>query len=162
MREAFVPFLANGWRMFFNVEHPAFGDIDMLLLCPAGVFVIDAKSHRGTVSQDPQTGTLLRDEAPFEKDFRRQLGRQADHVRAVLGSALGGASDPRTVVQTMICFTRARLVAEGPERPRGAFSLGELPRLLAWTSAQSPVFGPEEISSLAGHVRRAYKTAEAA
>ena len=161
LREAFLPYAGENWRLFFNVEHPAFGDIDMLLLCPAGLFLVDAKSHRGRVGQDPATGELLRDGLPFEKDFRAQMGRQAAHVRAAL-SLPGGPGRAGGAVRTMLCFTRAELVGSGPERPRGAYAIAELPGLLQEASEREPALGPGEISRLAGAVSRAYGAREAA
>jgi uncharacterized RDD family membrane protein YckC len=88
-----------GWVFFFNVEHPDFGDIDCIAIGPQGVFVVGVKGHAGTITSDPTSGELLRDGAPFEKDFHAQLACQVEHLQGVLDPACGGAG--------FLCFSRA-------------------------------------------------------
>jgi len=46
------------------------GNIDHILVGPKGVFTLEVKSHRGTVTFE--NGTLLRDGIEFKKDFLKQ------------------------------------------------------------------------------------------
>ena len=147
VRGALGPLSGMGCYLFNNVPNRAFGDIDNLVVAPSGVWVIDAKSHRGEVSADPD-GHLLRDGEPFE-DFYRQIERQVDHVRR----APSGWRAPRRV-WWMICFSRVRLVT-GPDgtRPVGACGPEDLVGIVA---ARPVLYGPEEVARIARDVERAY------
>jgi hypothetical protein len=127
VREAFAPMVLEGCVLFFGLAHRAFGDVDLLLICPQGLFVVDAKSHRGLVTEDPETGAILRDGAPFPEDVRRSLARQADHVGACLLGPQASRKTDAPPLYALLCFTRATL---GDPPPPDAYSLGELPRLV--------------------------------
>ena len=138
-----------GCYLFDNVPDRAFGDVDNLVVAPSGVWVIDAKSHRGEISADPDNGHLLRNGQPFEKDFYRQIERQVEHIRG----ALSGRRGTRTV-RWVICFSRARLVP-GPDGtwPVGACGPEDLVGIVA---AYPFLHGPEELAGIARDVERAY------
>ena len=84
--------------------------IPLIAVAPAGVFVIDAKSHKGLV-HTKQPGPMGRLEPPELHVGRRNctpsldaLGRQVELVRTTLQSSPWGASVP---VTAMLCLTRA-------------------------------------------------------
>lgn len=106
-----------GYILLRNLSHRAFGDIDLCLVGPGGVYVVEVKSHRGAVTGDPYTGELLRDGEPFEKDFHEQVGRQVEFLLSYL---FKGWSNPPLLA--MICMPNATL------RPN---ALGELPEIVA-------------------------------
>jgi len=58
------------------------GNIDHILVGPKGIFTVEVKSHRGTVTFD--NGNLLRDGEPFEKDFLKQAWAECFVVREIL------------------------------------------------------------------------------
>lgn len=150
LRKALAPLAKSrhGFHLFFNVEHRAFGDIDALLVGPPGVFVIDAKSHKGTVTADRHTGALLRDGSPFEKNFLAQMNKQAGHVRGTLPE---GAP-----VFWLLCFTRARISANGDGPPAGVCPLSDLVPIF---SSARPVLSEGEAAEIAGRIERSYGAA---
>lgn len=127
LRETFAPMVLEGCVLFFGLAHRAFGDVDLLLISPHGLFVVDAKSHRGLVTEDSETGAILRDGAPFPEDVRRSLARQADHVGACLLGPAARRNADAPPLYALLCFTRATL---GEPQPPDAYSLGELQRLV--------------------------------
>lgn len=151
LRAAFTPLAHRGCVLFFGLEHRHFGDIDLLLISRAGVFVIDAKSHKGVITQSRLTGALLRDGAPFPEDVRAKLSRQADHVgRVLFGHRSAGP------LSAVLCFTRATLGGAGPagsRAPDDAYSLAELPALIL---GQPNRLTPQRVRALAADVGAAY------
>ena len=116
------PLQALGYEIFTNIEHPAFGDIDVLVIGPGGAFCIEVKGHSGTVTEESFSGSLLRDGRPFEKDFRAQVARQQAFLVSYL---FKGAKNPP--VFAVICFTRASLrPGHQGSYPHGVISLSDL------------------------------------
>jgi len=85
------------------------GNIDHIVIAPAGVFVVDAKNHRGMV-EIRNRGWLLR------PDYRLTVGRRdysamADNmgwqVEAVLAALLSASVDPLPPVTPVLCFLEA-------------------------------------------------------
>ncbi|MDG2614839.1 nuclease-related domain-containing protein [Thermoleptolyngbya sichuanensis XZ-Cy5] len=80
------PLIAEGWQIEYGLWlGKGLGDADVVCLSPRQqAFVIDVKSHRGTVVTDGVR--LLREfgaeKKPFEKDFLRQVKRQAVQVKS--------------------------------------------------------------------------------
>lgn len=58
------------------------GNIDHVLVSPKGIFTLEVKSHRGTVTFE--NGALLRDGQAFEKDFLTQAWAECFVVREIL------------------------------------------------------------------------------
>ncbi len=58
------------------------GNVDHILVGTKGIFTLEVKSHRGTVSFD--NGILLRDGKAFEKDFLKQAWAECFAVREIL------------------------------------------------------------------------------
>ncbi len=141
------PLVSRGYFLFANVEHRAFGDIDHLLIGPGGVFVVETKGHRGTVTADEISGELLRDGAPFERDFRAQAERQANHVAAAIFK--GGRS-----VRYFICFARGEV---RPNR-RGELPAGvcSLRNLRASIESHAPILSPRTAQKIVRRIERVY------
>lgn len=113
-----------GYTVFKNIVHPSFGDIDTLAIGPGGVFCVEVKGHAGVVSQEPFSGVLLRDGAPFERDFRTQVARQVSFLTSYLYK-----DKKKPPVFAFICFTRAT-ISPGIRgvRPQGVATPDELVR----------------------------------
>ncbi len=141
------PLVRRGYFLFSNVEHRAFGDIDHVLVGPGGVFVVETKGHRGVVTADETSGELLRDGEPFERNFRAQAERQANH----LASALFNSGRP---VRYFICFARGdvRPNSRG-ELPAGVCSLRDLRPSI---EAIAPVLSPEGARKIVRRMERVY------
>jgi roadblock/LC7 domain-containing protein len=82
LAEAFAPLTAKGWYPLYDRASPSGGNIDLLVVGPAGVAVIDAKSWSGAVMID---GTKLllgdRSRAKDLNGVRRQVAEvEADRA----------------------------------------------------------------------------------
>jgi uncharacterized RDD family membrane protein YckC len=138
----------KGYYLFNNLRASVVGDIDHLLVGPAGVFVIETKSHKGRVTQDGETGELLRDGAPFERDPVKQSRLQGSDVsKRVFGAR-------RAPLYRFVCFTRAE-VETGPGRvyPPGVCALKDLERVVASKKVR---LAPQEVRFIAERVASAY------
>lgn len=109
------------------------GNIDHIVIAPAGVFVVDAKNHRGMV-EIRNRGWVLR------SDYRLTVGRRDCSAMAdkmgwqvdAVAAALEGA-DPMPPVTPVLCFLSADWPLFGaPDQFRGVrlASLRSLKRLL--------------------------------
>ena len=107
----------HGYTIFTNIEHRAVGDIDAVAAGPGGVFCVEVKGHSGVVTQEPFSGTVLRDGQPLERDVRAQLGRQLEFLSGYLYMR-----NPKDPMHGLICFPRAHIVRDG----RGIFPPGVL------------------------------------
>lgn len=58
------------------------GNIDHILIGPKGIYTLEVKSHKGTVSFE--NGHLLRNGKSFEKDFLKQAWAECFAVREIL------------------------------------------------------------------------------
>ena len=83
------------------------GNIDHILVGPKGVFTLEVKSHRGTVTFD--NGSLQRDGQPFEKDFLKQAWAECFAVREIL--ATWDIKEPN--VDPLIIFSNAFVKVRG-------------------------------------------------
>jgi hypothetical protein len=144
--EALASLVADGYYLFRGVEDRSFGDVDHLLVGPAGHFVVEVKSHRGTVTRDPTTGELLRDGLPFERDFYEQVARQTEHLASPLGRAYP--------IYWTICFTRASLVLDARgDAPHGTCTPVFLREIVLGRPA---VLSAAEVDEAARRVASAY------
>ncbi|MFZ2225459.1 MAG: nuclease-related domain-containing protein [Candidatus Deferrimicrobium sp.] len=83
------------------------GNIDHILVGPKGIFTLEVKSHRGTVTFD--NGNLLRDGKPFEKNFVKQAWAECFAVREIL--AKWEIKEP--VAEPLIVFSNAFVKVRG-------------------------------------------------
>jgi uncharacterized RDD family membrane protein YckC len=138
----------KGFYLFNNLRTGTVGDIDHLVVGPTGVFVIETKSHVGRVTQDGETGELLRDGAPFERDPTKQSRLQGSDVSK---RVFGARPAP---LYRFVCFTRAE-VETGPGRvyPPGVCALKDLERAVASKEVR---LAPREVRFIAERVASAY------
>ena len=84
LAEAFAPLTAKGWYPLYDRASPSGGNIDLLVVGPAGVAVIDAKSWSGAVTIDG-TKLLLADRSRAKElnGVRRQVAEVEAALRDV-------------------------------------------------------------------------------
>ena len=92
------------------------GTIDYIVVGPKGILTIEAKSHKGVVTNNG--GNLLLDGQPLEKDLIKQAWAQSYFVRDLLAEK--GVCSLRT--QPVIVFTDADV--QGKEKVRGVHIIG--------------------------------------
>ncbi len=122
-------------------------NIDHLVIAPAGVFVVDAKNHRGLVAVRDRGGLFRTDLRLYvggrdHSDLADGMGWQVDAVRAALDAA--GLPEPPPVTP-VLCFTRA----DWPWfRPPSSFRgvLLESPRSLRRLVCGPRVIGAETVA----------------
>ncbi len=100
------------------------GNIDHILVGPKGIFTLEVKSHRGTVTFD--NGSLLRDGKPFEKDFVKQAWAECFAVREIL--AEWEIKEP--VAEPLIVFSNAFVKVRGKANGASVINLKFLPSYL--------------------------------
>lgn len=100
------------------------GNIDHILVGPKGIFTLEVKSHRGTVTFD--NGSLLRDGKPFEKDFVKQAWAECFAVREILTE--WEIKEP--VAEPLIVFSNAFVKVRGKANGVAVINLKFLPSYL--------------------------------
>ncbi len=126
------------------------GNIDHLVIAPAGVFVVDAKNHQGTL-EIRNRGWFLR------PDYRLTVGRRdcssmADgmgwQVDAVLAGLARAGVDPAPPVTPVLCFLSADWPLFGaPDEFRGVRLEG--PRSIKKLVTASSELDPDRIDAVA-------------
>lgn len=123
------------------------GNIDHILVAPAGVFVVDAKNHRGMVDVKNR-GWFLRPEYRLTvggRDHSAMVDGLAWQVDAVI-AALEGA-DPMPPVTPVLCFLEADWPVFGaPEEFRGVRLEG--PRSIERLVTKSAILDEAQIPDL--------------
>jgi Holliday junction resolvase-like predicted endonuclease len=97
----------QGWQVEYGKMLNRGGDVDIICQSPRGkVFVIDVKSHRGTIIYDRSRlcRQMGRRVYPFEKDFLQQVKRQAVQVKE---------ADNYRYVTPILVFSRANINIPG-------------------------------------------------
>ncbi len=100
------------------------GNIDHILVGPKGVFTLEVKSHRGTVTFDK--GSLLRDGKPFEKDFLKQAWAECFAVREILANW----EIKELSAEPLIVFSNAFVKVRGKANGVSVINLKFLPSFL--------------------------------
>jgi hypothetical protein len=100
------------------------GNIDHILIGPKGVFTLEVKSHRGTVTFE--NGSLLRDGKPFEKDFLKQAWAECLAVRGIL--AKWDIKEPNA--EPLIVFSNAFVKVRSKANGVSVINLKFLPAFL--------------------------------
>jgi hypothetical protein len=98
--------LPQGYHAVHDLIFDGF-NIDHVVVGPTGVFVIDTKSHAGTVSACEDE--LFLNGRPFEKPVVKQVWAEAYTVRDLLKA--GGSTVP---VQPLLCFFNAFVTVRAP------------------------------------------------
>ncbi len=100
------------------------GNIDHILVGPKGIFTLEVKSHRGTVTFE--NGILLRDGQTFEKDFLKQVWAECFAVREIL--AKWNIKDPKA--DPLVVFSNAFVKVGGKANGVEVMNLKFLPSFL--------------------------------
>lgn len=100
------------------------GNIDHILIGPKGIFTLEVKSHRGTVTFD--NGSLQRDGNAFEKDFLKQAWAECFAVRETL--ATWDIKEPKA--EPLIVFSNAFVKTRGKSNGVSIMNLKFLPTFL--------------------------------
>jgi hypothetical protein len=100
------------------------GNIDHILVGPKGVFTLEVKSHRGTVTFD--NGILLRDGKVFEKDFLKQAWAECFAVREMLAKW----EIKESTAEPVIIFSNAFVKVSGKAKGAVVINLKFLPTFL--------------------------------
>ncbi|MGB9665977.1 MAG: nuclease-related domain-containing protein [Candidatus Cryosericum sp.] len=114
------------------------GDIDHIVIGPTGVFVVETKSHGGTVGV--RHGQLCRNGQPLDRDYIRQAKLEARYVQDVLDPA--GAPG----VQAILVFARAKVRAGKPVHGVKVCALASLRTAL---EDGPPALSPEKVKQFA-------------
>ena len=98
--------LPDDYYVFHDLEFPGF-NIDHVVLGPNGIFLVETKSQKGSITQD--NDVLLRNGRKFFKNFLNQCWSQASSLRDHLGAErLGGLS-----IKPILCFSRGFVQIRG-------------------------------------------------
>lgn len=105
-----------GWKVEYNIKLPRWGDADIFLLSPKNnAFVIDVKSHKGTIVFENKTLARRygKKSYPFEKDF----------LKAVKGQAIAlNKIKQKNFITPLLCFSQANLkIQNKSKRVNGVF-----------------------------------------
>jgi uncharacterized RDD family membrane protein YckC len=155
VHEELLSLVADGFYVFRSVPHRHFGDMDNVLVGPPGVLVVEVKGHGGEIGQDPDTGLLLRDGRPLERDVYEQVRKQAGHLEMSLQT-----EGFRLPVRWIVCFPRGEPVPNVLGRfPSGVCGAGEAS---AAARDMAPLYSQGRVAALARAVARAYGCAPVA
>jgi hypothetical protein len=136
---------SKGWIILHDLLIPTAGNIDHLIIGPAGIFVVETKSHRGRITV--QGTQLLRNGKPLEKDFIRQVKAQS----MVLNQRLQQQLRQNWYIQPIICFTQAFVQIPG-NRVENVWVL-PLKWLLPTLERQPSRLTPTQVNHLASVIR---------
>lgn len=134
------------------------GNIDHLVVGPAGVFVVDAKLYAGTVRVRDVGGLFKRDERLFVG--RRDCSRLAENMAwqvAAVSRALGSESAPQVLppITPVLCFVRGEWpLLRRPNSFRGVRLEGT--RSIAKLVTGPPILDGTEIDRLARALAAAF------
>ncbi|HHY66467.1 MAG TPA: NERD domain-containing protein [Alicyclobacillus sp.] len=78
--------LPDEYLVFHDISCPV-GNIDHVVLGPTGIFIVETKSHSGTITASAE-GKLLRNGKPLEKDVVKQVWQQVSWLKKTLKSRL--------------------------------------------------------------------------
>jgi hypothetical protein len=76
--------LPEAYSIFRNVKIGNYGDIDLVVTGPTGIFTIEVKSHKGNVYFNSTSQRLERGRKPFEKNFIGQAKSEAYNLKNYL------------------------------------------------------------------------------
>lgn len=121
--QVMIPLQRAGWQIEYGMRlGDRLGDADIVCISPQGkAFVVDVKSHRGTVITDGKQLQRQMGKAtyPFEKDFLTQVTKQAlqvkkqknlSYVTAIVAFSNARVSILSNKVQKVYVVEKAKLV----------------------------------------------------
>jgi len=133
------------------------GNIDHLVIAPSGVFVVDAKLHKGVIKVEDRGGWLQRDDRLIvggrdRSPLADNMNWQVSAVRPVVSSA--GSMFAEVPIEAVLCFVDGEWSFFTPTSYRGVRLEGarSIKRLL--TSRQ--ILTPMHVETLTGTLGRAF------
>ncbi len=116
--------LPDGFEVYNDVQFDGF-NIDHVVASPAGVFLIETKSHGGKVSNEGER-LLLNGKAP-EKDFLNQTWSQTYRLQDYLMENM----NVEVKVRPIICFSTAFVEVRKPVKGIEVVNVGYLGKFLS-------------------------------
>ena len=125
------------------------GNIDHIVVAPAGVFVVDAKLYAGLIRVRNVGGWFRRDERLYvgSRDCTKLARGMAWQVDAVTAALESECVDPIPPVMPVLCFVDGEWPLLRPPRSFEGVRLAT-PRSLRTVIADSPHLGPERIDKI--------------
>jgi hypothetical protein len=80
--------LTEDYHIFENV-YLGHGDIDAVVVGPTGIFVVEVKSHSGTIALNSRNGISIIDGEPSRKNYRRQSIIESNLIKKYLDNQTG-------------------------------------------------------------------------
>jgi uncharacterized membrane protein len=139
--------LPEGYASFHDLAFPGF-NVDHVVVGPAGVFVVETKSHAGKVTSEGDR--LLLNGRPPEKDFVNQTWSQTYHIRDLLKGRLG----KEVQVKPVLCFSRAFVQVRGTVKGVAVVNGGYLNTFIG---KQKPVLGAEDVARVVAGLKMTTK-----
>ena len=138
----------HGWRVLHAVELGLGGDVDHLLIGPAGVFVVNTKHHPNAVVKVGRKVVFVRGR---QQPYTAKSGREAARVRLALS---GAAGRPVHVAPLIVMHGHRHLRGWITNRPQGVQVLPS--RLVTWwlRLPGRVTLPPAEVESLYAVARR--------
>lgn len=131
--------LPDSYHVFHDLTFPGF-NIDHVVLGPTGIFLIETKSQKGTITQ--RDGTVLRNGRKFFKDFVDQCLSQVYALKEYLRQA--GFNEQ--FITPILCFSRGFVKVRGPVRH---VYVHEINYLLGFITSRQICISPDVIDSMA-------------
>lgn len=148
--EAKLTALPEEFVSFHDLAFPGF-NIDHVAVGPGGVFVIETKSHGGTITNNGDQ--LLLNTSPPEKDFISQTWSQTYHIKNMLKEKLGR----EIPVYPVLCFTNAFVQVRGKVKGVSVVNGGYLNTHIA---RQKPVLEKSQIAQVVASLKIETKAKE--
>jgi hypothetical protein len=130
--------LPDGYHGFHDIDFKGF-NVDHVVVGPAGIFLIETKSHRGRIDADGDT--LLLNGHPPEKNFLNQTWSQKKDLEEFLWKQ----TSMHWKVHPVLCFTSAFVRTRKPVKGITVASMEYLNKFLL---SQPEVMKEEEIAHL--------------
>jgi hypothetical protein len=108
--------LPEGYYGFHDISFDGF-NIDHVALGPGGIFVLETKSHGGTI--DARDNTLLLNGKPPEKNFLNQVWSQTKSMQEYLWKM----TSKELKIKPVLCFTNAYVKVRRPVKGVDVVSL---------------------------------------
>jgi len=130
--------LPDGYHAFHDIAFDGF-NIDHVVVGSGGIFLVETKSHSGTV--DAQGDTLLLNDKQPPKNFLNQTWSQTYQLRDFLKKQ----TSKEYVVKPILCFTRAFVKVRQPVK---GITVVNKKYLTSYLSKQQQSLNPEDIASI--------------
>lgn len=137
--------LTDGFEVYNDVQFEGF-NIDHVVASPAGVFLVETKSHRGKVSNEGDK-LLLNGKIP-EKDFLNQTWSQTYRLQDYLKEKM----NVEVKVQPILCFSSAFVRVRTPLKGIEVMNVGLLGKY--FDKQERQIISPQELSRIRVALKR--------